>query len=238
MSSTPNVKFPRTLPDIHPDDVPALRTMMGTVRRNPMAALKELSTGKAPRTVLLTVVNLCLLEARVRRLGSAKVFIQYIVDGYEVDSPTDTEAESVQSAAKEPLSPPGLPIPPQLRPNEVKPTSTQEPPLLNAPPELISTSGMRPWETPLRGIVNILAGMKQEKSLSRLDVKTTEELRAAYHSIMTAIWNDSSNILLPGRSGDYRRSLISRAMCMFANLEGMKQFVYFTFKCDSLADEF
>lgn len=226
------VKPPRvgsTLPDIHPEDIPALRTMMSTVRRNPVAALKELSTGKAPRNVLLTIVNLCLIEARVRRLGSAKIFIQYIVDGYEVEPPTDVEVDTAQSPGSDPISPPGLPIPPGLQPKPTelsKPTSAQEP-LLNAPPELLSTSGLRPWETPLRGIVNILAGMKRETSLSRLDVKVRDELRAAYQSIMTAIWRDSSSILLPGRGGDYRRSLIGRAMCMFANLDGMKQLVYF-----------
>jgi hypothetical protein len=219
------------IPD-NSEEVRAQRTMINAIRRNPLAALKDLSSGKPPKGVLLAVADLCRVEPRVRRLECAKIFIQYIVDGYVEP---DTGLEPTLSPGPEPTS---SPIPeldtdsqahpvsegPEPKPVSEEATLAQDPtgksdPSLSEPTPV---SKPRPWETPLVGLVNIVAAIKKDKAPSRLDVKVTDEIRAAYPSVMAAICRDLSNIVLPGRSADIRRHLIARAICLFAGLEGMK----------------
>jgi len=65
------------------------------------------------------------------------------------------------------------------------------------------------WVRPLMGIINVLAGIGNQKSHYQ-DAAIPDEFRSSYSAISAVIWRDLSSLLPPGPGADYRRQLVMR----------------------------
>lgn len=63
------------------------------------------------------------------------------------------------------------------------------------------------WAKPLMGLINVLAGIAEQKS-EHQDTAILDELRGSYSAICAVIWHDLSALLPPGPQADYTRHLV------------------------------
>lgn len=63
------------------------------------------------------------------------------------------------------------------------------------------------WTKPLKGLLNILAGIRKAKAPQR-DSSTLKEISEAYNSIIGVVWRDLNFLLPPGPQADFRRRIV------------------------------
>lgn len=88
------------------------------------------------------------------------------------------------------------------------------------------------WMRPLMGLLNILAGISQQKSRQQ-DSAVIEEICNAYSMICATVWRDLSSLLPPGPQADFRRRTVVQFMGNLITSAEFQKLINFNISCNS-----